>query len=92
MENNKSFQDWYTTEGIRTLPAKDKHWHESYCQIAYDAGARDSSAEIKKLRAELSLERRCNELLNSSFQTWRNKVEFYEAAINVITRIQKLNQ
>ena len=40
MDIEKEFNDWYNTEGIRTLADANKHWHTSYCEHAFRAGAK----------------------------------------------------
>lgn len=49
MDIEKEFQDWYDTEGIRTTADAEKHWHESYCENAFRAGAYRAFVYARKL-------------------------------------------
>jgi len=65
MDIEKEFEDWYNSEGIRTLADSNKHWHESYCEHAFKAGARKAFAYaitlIDKVETSLKNERPKND-------------------------------
>ena len=65
MDIEKAFQEWYNTEGIRTLADANKHWHEGYCENAFRAGAKRAFDYavilIDKVETSLKNERQKND-------------------------------
>ena len=55
MDIHKEFDNWYQTEGIRTLPDKNMHWHTSFQQHAFLAGANLMAKQYQKTLDEMDL-------------------------------------
>ena len=38
MENNQTFEEFYSTEGIRFIPDTNSHWHKEFMRFAWMSG------------------------------------------------------